>query len=89
VSADLELALTLAKKAGEVIRANFLSTKNAKTKSSDVDPVTETDIACEKIIIDSIKEAYPSHKFVAEESYSGDFQVDDSPTWFIDPVDGT
>lgn len=59
-----------------------------------VDLVTATDKACEKLIIDTIRERFPDHHFIGEESYDGSaaagpLQLSDAPTWIIDPLDGT
>lgn len=47
----------------------------------------------ESFIKTSIEKKFPSHKFIGEETYSAgasrDYLVDDSPTWIIDPLDGT
>jgi len=87
----LQLALSLAKEAGEVIRASWNRPKKIDTKSSIIDCVTQTDRDCEKIIIDGIKKHFPDHRFIAEESHkeSGVYDVTDEPTWLVDPVDGT
>ncbi|OAQ77935.1 Inositol monophosphatase, metal-binding site [Purpureocillium lilacinum] len=62
-------------------------------KESSVDIVTKTDHAVEAFIRDSIAAKYPSHKFIGEETYSAgssrDYLVDASPTWIVDPLDGT
>ncbi|ORY10433.1 inositol monophosphatase [Clohesyomyces aquaticus] len=62
-------------------------------KENAVDLVTETDEDVEAFIKGRILEKYPSHKFVGEESYSKgtrrDYLIDDSPTWCVDPLDGT
>lgn len=60
-------------------------------KSSPVDLVTETDQKVEQLIISSIKEKYPTHSFIGEESVSAGAPsiLTDSPTWIIDPIDGT
>lgn len=89
----LAVALDLARKAGEVIKTNFFNPKKIQTKSSSADCVTETDQACEDLVIAGIKKAFPSHKIIAEESYSAsgatDYNLTDEPTWCIDPLDGT
>jgi myo-inositol-1(or 4)-monophosphatase len=36
-----------------------------------------------------IKQQYPTHKFIGEESTAEKVLLDDDPTWIIDPVDGT
>ncbi|KAF2731807.1 inositol monophosphatase [Polyplosphaeria fusca] len=62
-------------------------------KENAVDLVTETDENVEAYIRNAIEKKYPSHKFVGEESYSKgasrDYLIDDSPTWCVDPLDGT
>jgi len=61
-------------------------------KSSDVDLVTETDIAVEKIIKLKILSFFPNHLFIGEE---GDIKSIDSHErkdkfiWIVDPIDGT
>ncbi|XP_077666212.1 inositol monophosphatase 1 isoform X2 [Eretmochelys imbricata] len=60
-------------------------------KSSPADLVTVTDQKVEKMIISSIKEKYPSHSFIGEESVAAGegSTLTDNPTWIIDPIDGT
>ena len=87
---DLELALSLATAAGEKIAGFFHDrNKSLSTKSASIDVVTETDKACEALIIGGIRERYPTHHFIAEESHAGDYDWTDEPTWIIDPIDGT
>lgn len=49
--------------------------------------VTDVDKASEKIIIDTIRQVFPGHSILAEES--GEQQSDDEIKWVIDPIDGT
>ncbi|KAL3420080.1 Protein qutG [Phlyctema vagabunda] len=62
-------------------------------KMNAVDIVTQTDLDVEAFVKDQITQKYPSHKFIGEETYSSgsskDYLVDDSPTWIVDPLDGT
>ncbi|MBN3321145.1 IMPA1 monophosphatase, partial [Atractosteus spatula] len=60
-------------------------------KSSPVDLVTETDQKVEALIISSIKQKFPSHSFIGEESVAAGAPsiLTDNPTWIIDPIDGT
>jgi len=61
-------------------------------KSSDVDLVTETDIAVEKLIKLKIFSQFPNHLFIGEE---GDIKSIDTIdrknkfVWIVDPIDGT
>ncbi|GAU29858.1 hypothetical protein TSUD_379480 [Trifolium subterraneum] len=56
-----------------------------------VDLVTETDKACEDLIFNHLKELYPTHKFIGEETTAafGTTELTDDPTWIVDPLDGT
>jgi myo-inositol-1(or 4)-monophosphatase len=49
--------------------------------------VTEVDHASEKLIMDIIREEFPGHYILTEES--GDLKKDSSYKWIIDPIDGT
>ncbi|KAK6025898.1 inositol monophosphatase family protein, partial [Ostertagia ostertagi] len=62
-----------------------------KTKASDVDLVTETDQAVEKLLIEGLSKAFPDHKFIGEESTANGATIEytNAPTWIIDPIDGT
>ncbi len=88
------LAEKVAREAGAVIRSAVGGAEASvlKAKSTYADLVTATDKECERIIVATIKEAFPHHKFIGEEevSESGVMpELTDEPTWMIDPVDGT
>ncbi|XP_061196273.1 inositol monophosphatase 1-like [Saccostrea echinata] len=91
LSEYLNTALEVAQIAGEVVKDAFYKDKDQKTKESYADIVTETDQAVEKLIISLLQEKYPSHKFIGEESTAEGKKVEwtDTPTWIIDPIDGT
>ncbi|XP_071771137.1 inositol monophosphatase 1-like [Centroberyx gerrardi] len=84
-------AITVANKAGELIRTALQNEIKITTKSSSVDLVTQTDQRVEKIIISSVKEKFPEHCLIGEESVAAGQPCvfTDNPTWIIDPVDGT
>lgn len=86
------VALEVAKKAGEVIRNAFWKEKTVDTKCSAADLVTATDKAVEKLCFSLIKDKYPDHRLVGEETVSEEdckITLTDQPMWVIDPVDGT
>ncbi|XP_007461760.1 PREDICTED: inositol monophosphatase 1 [Lipotes vexillifer] len=87
----MDYAVTLARQAGEMAREALKNEMNIMIKSSPVDLVTATDQKVEKMLISSIKEKYPSHSFIGEESVAAGEKsiLTDSPTWIIDPIDGT
>lgn len=85
------VSLELTKKAGTLIRERLSEKKTVETKSCDIDFVTETDKQVEKLLIEGLTEAFPTHQFIGEESVADGAQssLTDDPTWIIDPVDGT
>ncbi|KAF6099544.1 inositol monophosphatase 1 [Phyllostomus discolor] len=87
----MEYAVTLARQAGEVVREALKNEVNVMIKSSPADLVTVTDQKVEKMLISFIKEKYPTHSFIGEESVAaGEKSVlTNNPTWIIDPIDGT
>lgn len=94
-SVDLDVcfqtALELTKQGGEVIRNAVGAGKHVETKASFADLVTETDREVENLLISGFKKKFPDHKFIGEETTSSGTKCEltDSPTWIIDPVDGT
>ncbi|KAK6793616.1 hypothetical protein RDI58_007069 [Solanum bulbocastanum] len=77
--------LEKAEKAGEIIRQGIYKSKHAEHKGV-VDLVTETDKACEDSIFNHLKQCFPSHKFIGEETTgaaSGGFELADEPTWIV------
>jgi myo-inositol-1(or 4)-monophosphatase len=49
--------------------------------------VTDADVASEKAIVEFIKESFPDHSVLGEETYKDD--ADAEHLWVIDPIDGT
>ncbi|GFQ00021.1 inositol monophosphatase 1 [Phtheirospermum japonicum] len=86
----LAVAVDAAKKAGEIIRSGFYETKRVEHKGQ-VDLVTETDKACEELIFNFLKQHFPDHKFIGEETTAacGVTELTEEPTWIVDPLDGT
>ncbi|OLO42217.1 inositol monophosphatase [Alkalihalophilus pseudofirmus] len=58
-----------------------------KSKSSDIDLVTEVDEWSEQYLMDKIKSQYPHHAIMTEESGWHEGQAEYE--WVIDPIDGT
>ncbi|XP_065178846.1 inositol monophosphatase 1-like [Sycon ciliatum] len=89
--ACFDAAVEIARKAGEMIREAFHKPKCITAKGCATDLVTETDEAVEKMIIGHLRERFPDHNFIGEESTAAGARCvfDERPTWMIDPVDGT
>ena len=83
----LNIAVKAARRAGGIINRASRDVEQIKVSAKrDKDFVTEVDKAAEEAIIGVLKEAYPDHAILAEESgASGDSEH----VWIIDPLDGT
>ena len=81
-------AVKAARLAGDIINfaSRDLGTLKIQTKSYN-DFVTEVDRAAEQVIIDTLKDAYPEHGFLGEETGNNNIEADN--IWIIDPLDGT
>jgi myo-inositol-1(or 4)-monophosphatase len=83
-----DLAVRAAKSAGEITLNYFNKNIEIGYKGNlDNDLVTEVDKKSEKCIIDMVKNQYPEHVFLAEES--GLTGNNSAVKWVIDPLDGT
>ncbi|MCK9283793.1 MAG: inositol monophosphatase [Rhodocyclaceae bacterium] len=83
----LNIAIKAARRAGQIINRASLDLGQIKVGvKQQSDFVTEVDRAAEAAIIEVIRDAYPTHAILAEESgASGDSDYQ----WIIDPLDGT
>lgn len=87
----LETALGAARAASEIIvaarrRGDF----GVATKTTEHNLVTTADVAAEEAICAVIKQRFPDHRFLAEESSQTVTAADlRGPLWIIDPIDGT
>lgn len=76
-----EAGATILKRSGNV---QFDDKKNA------VDLVTEVDKAVEAHVSEKLRAHYPDFEFVGEETFvPGKSELTDSPTFIVDPIDGT
>jgi myo-inositol-1(or 4)-monophosphatase len=84
----LNVATKAAREAGRIINRASQDVGSLKIQTKDYnDYVSEVDRSAEQAIIDVLKEAYPTHGFLGEES--GKTNSDAESIWIIDPLDGT
>jgi myo-inositol-1(or 4)-monophosphatase len=86
----LNFAIQTARDAGSLLAERFGRELRVMNKS-ELDLVTESDLASERLIIDRIKTYHPRHAILAEESgASSPVNAEKSEwRWIIDPLDGT
>jgi Archaeal fructose-1,6-bisphosphatase and related enzymes of inositol monophosphatase family len=57
-------------------------------KDGTANYATQIDLKVEKFLVEKLKEILPESNIITEESKNNKFNLD-SPTWVLDPVDGT
>lgn len=91
LSSMLETAVVAARLAGQHAMEELYYTRKSLKSPDEI--VTAADPACQKIIIDRIRENYPDHGFLAEEGKESKLlrmaPRDQEIWWVIDPIDGT
>lgn len=86
---DLE---NLAREAGKILHSGYearpgMANHLEVNYKGTIDLVTDVDIQSEKYLIESIRQRFPDHRIISEES--GVNQGGDCCIWYIDPIDGT
>lgn len=84
----LKVAKEAALEAGKIALKYFGKKHSFKIKNGDKSNfATTADLEAEKKIIEIIRNSFPDHTFIAEES--GETGKNSEYTWVIDPIDGT
>jgi myo-inositol-1(or 4)-monophosphatase len=76
----------LAHGAGKILRDGY-GRKIQIDKKGVIDLVTEVDRKSEDYLVGAIRDRFPNHSVITEES--GVIQGDDNRVWYLDPLDGT
>ena len=87
----LNFAIQTARDAGHLLAERLGRSLRIENKS-ELDLVTEADLASERLIIDRIKTYHPRHSILAEESGATSPATPEAQSewrWIIDPLDGT
>jgi myo-inositol-1(or 4)-monophosphatase len=84
----LEAAETLAREAGALL-GTLVGTALDVRHKGDVDLVTRADRASEALIVAGIRERFPDHEILAEESGGAAALRAGQTLWVVDPLDGT
>lgn len=83
-----EVAVQLAREAGQLAKAHFGQEKRVSSKDEYGDFVTEIDEKAEKLITQGLRSHFPTHRIRGEEfGWSGEAESD--WVWLVDPLDGT
>lgn len=83
-----QVAVQAAVAAGALLSKGTREPLGTRQKGTAGDVVTDLDLAAERLILGRIREVYPEHRVIAEESGAVG-AVDCAWTWLVDPLDGT
>jgi histidinol phosphatase-like enzyme (inositol monophosphatase family) len=88
-SIDFEKVAAAAQAAADLARAEILPRFRsvAVEAKDDGTPVTEADLAAERVIRRQLQESFPEFSILGEEY--GAERRGDGPEWIVDPIDGT
>lgn len=81
----------LARKAGELVRHEREQNTLRTDYKAQTELVTHADVMADKMITGAIREQFPDHRILSEETMPDLSQAEelDTPLWIIDPIDGT
>ena len=90
---DIEYLITLADQAGAAIMEIYQDPNNysmGQTAKTDHSPLTEADLAANRILVRGLKRRWPAIPILSEEG-ADSFGKDEEPPcyWAVDPLDGT
>lgn len=85
---DLELAIRAARAAGESIMRAFRVEQEVRYKSAD-QPVTEADLAADRILHRILLAERPDYGWLSEETADSPDRLSRARLWVVDPIDGT
>ena len=91
-SEELDVAKQAARQAGDFLRVHLGSVRAQEvTYKGDIDIVTPYDMEAQRLVVESIKAAFPHHSFLAEEKQEKTTSSSSGSVsrWIIDPLDGT
>lgn len=86
--AELELAIRAARAAGESIMRAFRVEQEVRYKSAD-QPVTEADLAADRILHRILLGERPEYGWLSEETADSPERLQRERLWVVDPIDGT
>nr|BAL53476.1 myo-inositol-1(or 4)-monophosphatase [uncultured Chloroflexota bacterium]BAL55916.1 myo-inositol-1(or 4)-monophosphatase [uncultured Chloroflexota bacterium] len=84
---EIEIMVRAAQRAGRLIRRHFGRHHQAMSKQQSINLVTEVDRHAQKVILETLQNAFPEYEHLVEEEARPPSR--NRPYWVIDPLDGT
>jgi myo-inositol-1(or 4)-monophosphatase len=86
---DLELITQAARAAGDIAMGFFQKDPEIWDKSDNAGPVTEADLAVDKMLSAELRAARPGYGWLSEETEDGAERLHKDQVFIVDPIDGT
>ncbi len=86
---ELTVAFDAAIEAGAAIRAFYEHSSAMTFVKSDGSPVTDADLASDRIIRERLSAAFPDDAILTEEGVDEESRLTAQRVWIVDPIDGT
>lgn len=86
-----DFAERIAREAGELIRRERDQNTLRTDYKHQTELVTHADVMADEFITNAIRQAYPHHRILSEETMPDLSQAEglETPLWIVDPIDGT
>lgn len=86
---ELDAAIEAVVEAGAVVRDLYDRSAAATYEKSDGSPVTDADLAADRVIREVLGRRFPGDAILTEEGRDTSDRLSKSRCWIVDPVDGT
>lgn len=86
---DLRLILDAAREAGELARTIRRQGLEIEYKADDNSPVTNADLAADRLLTQRLRDARPDYGWLSEETADDPKRLDHRRIFVVDPIDGT
>jgi myo-inositol-1(or 4)-monophosphatase len=86
---DLDLLLDAAREAGKIASRYFRQQFDVRDKGDGQGPVTEADLAIDRMLRDELTAARPGYGWLSEETEDGRARLACERVFIVDPIDGT
>lgn len=85
---ELDVALRIGREAAAVLVRHYDAPSESWEKAAD-NPVTHADLAANRLITESLRQAFPDDGILSEETADDLTRTTRSRVWIVDPMDGT
>ena len=89
VRAELSRRLAAAVREAGALALQTFDTPLRRWSKADGSPVTEADIAVDRLLHERLADAVPGCAWLSEENHDNDARVSARRVWVVDPIDGT